>query len=215
MFLETLHNLEQSNEFFEWMWRLDSCPEDKSSTQDVVENIREKGLDGYCEDVALFFWWSFEDVRMIQTQCHFCVEYEGKYYDSFNRDGVKEIADLEYFKRNPADDPTPSDYTKYGLKQLPAYYYRAARDLLPFAYRYCSTPIRLGDFLRTLEPCVLVQIWSEHHMRTDINRVHYFLKNDNGAGVSLLWEIVSVEYNTKCADNYHHFDIHVDTESEL
>lgn len=132
-FKEKLKDLEKSKKFFEWMWRLDGRPEDKTHTQEIVNNISEKGIDGYCEDVALFFWLSYEDVEIIQTNCHFCVKYKDKYYDAFNRDGVKHLKDLEYWKRNPDDSTEISPYQWEGI--LPDFYYNSAKDLLPFADR--------------------------------------------------------------------------------
>lgn len=140
--LETLNNLEKCKEFYEWLYTLSGEPQDeraKAEVKNQVDNIHELGIGGFCEDVALFFYCSFEDVDIVETENHFCFKYGDKFYDAYNRDGVEKVEDLEYFKRNPEDSTTILDFKTHELLALPAYYFDSAfKCKMAYRDRICN-----------------------------------------------------------------------------
>jgi hypothetical protein len=137
-FKQEISHLTESVRFFDWMLALDNNPVDQSTTIASIANIKELGIAGFCEDVALYFYCSYECVEIIETVNHFCVRLKSsqKYFDSFNSEGVEEIGDLEYFKRNPNDSYEILDFKSHEFTRLPDWYYSSAKACgLPFADR--------------------------------------------------------------------------------
>ncbi len=133
--IQELHNLESSERFFMWMWYLDGKPSDQSITKRIVAGIKMKGLQGYCEDVALYFYLNYVDAEIIQTTKHFCIKYKGKFYDSMDRDGVSNLSDLYFYKTL---EPTSIiKVVHYNWKEeLPSFYHQIAEELkFPLADR--------------------------------------------------------------------------------
>lgn len=148
-FKTELKNLSYSENFFNWMYELEGRPEDKSQVENIVKNIKYYGLNGYCEDVALYFYLNFEDVKLIETYYHFAFEYQNKYYDAFNVDGVDKLDKLEYFHQHPEHlDNLLLDMKSYPYQEgtphpyhCPKYYKEAALKL-KFPYASCLRPPR-------------------------------------------------------------------------
>lgn len=147
-FKQEISHLTESDDFYEWMLALDNDPVDQSTTIANTADIKELGIAGFCEDVALYFYCSYKCIDIIETVNHFCVQlkipfddpcslkFGQKYFDSFNSEGVEEIKDLEYFKRNPKDSYEILDFKSHEFTRLPDWYYLSAKACgLPFADR--------------------------------------------------------------------------------
>lgn len=129
--LKALQTLETLPKFYNWMNELSGRPttsREQEELQRQISTISELGIAGFCEDVALFFYCEYEDVEIVETENHFCFKYGEKYYDSYNREGVEKLKDLEYFKRNPHDSTETFEFCQHELPQLPSYYYAAAKE---------------------------------------------------------------------------------------
>lgn len=126
-FIEELSDLEHSEGFFKWMLKLSGESADADRVRQECENIEHLGLYGYCEDVALYFYCNYEYVHIVQTNYHFVIEYDGKFYDAHNRTGEEELKNMKFFKDHPDASRVIKQYD--GETFLPRYYYSIAKSL--------------------------------------------------------------------------------------
>lgn len=93
-FVNELSNLNNSKEFYQFFL---SSEKDEQLTKSVVSDIKNKGIDGYCTIVGLYFYFKYMDVELLLSTDHVFMKYNGKYFDSYNCNGVDKIKDLYFF----------------------------------------------------------------------------------------------------------------------
>lgn len=147
-FKTELKNLSHSENFFNWIYELEGRPEDKSHAENIVRNIKQYGLNDFSQDVGLYFYLNFEDVKLIDTGYHFVLRYYDKFFDSFNINGVNHLNNLEYFRRHPEHKRSLLEVKSYPYQDgrpqsfhCPNYYKEAALKLR-FPYASCLRPPR-------------------------------------------------------------------------
>lgn len=94
---------------------------DLSTDISMYDDIIDKAQNGYCEDLAIYFYFKYNDIdfKILNINSrHHIIMYNDLYYDSKAREGVEKISLIPYFYLEKIET-----VTEWSVSEIPEYYH--------------------------------------------------------------------------------------------